>query len=201
MVSPRGTIIAIFPLMNKSIFFIISCILLISCNQDPQPKPRAFLAMEFPDPNYSQLQLGCPYVFERNDLANLKDARGNKACWVNLDYPLLNATLFITYQPVNNNLDSLLMDAQRLPLQHTIKADYIEGDIYENPTNQTYGMFYEVEGNAASQAQFYVTDSVRHFMTGSLYFNLKPNFDSIMPAAAYLKKDMKHLMETLEWQN
>lgn len=156
--------------------------------------------MEYPEPAYAQLQIGCPYVFERNNLANLKAARGNNDCWINLDYPLLNATLFITYQPVSNNLDSLLMDAQRLPLQHTIKADYIEGDVYVNPRNKTYGMFYEVEGNAASQAQFYITDSVKHFMTGSLYFNQKPNFDSIMPAAAYLKKDMRHLVETLKWQ-
>lgn len=156
--------------------------------------------MEYPEPEYSQLQIGCPYVFERNELANLKAARGNNECWINLDYPLLNATLFLTYQTVNDNLDSLLMDAQRLPLQHTIKADYIEGDVYVNPSNETYGMFYEVEGDAASQAQFYITDSVKHFITGSLYFNQKPNFDSIMPAAAYLKNDMRHLMETMEWQ-
>jgi gliding motility-associated lipoprotein GldD len=117
-----------------------------------------------------------------------------------LEYPLLNASIFLTYQQVNNNLDSLLQDAQKLPLQHTIKADFIEGDVYTNPKNRTYGMFYEVDGDAASQAQFYLTDSTTHFMTGSLYFNHKPNFDSIMPAAAYLKKDLKRMIETMEWQ-
>jgi len=60
-------------------------------------------------------------------------------------------------------------------------------------------MFYEIDGNAASQAEFYITDSTKHFLTGSLYFNQRPNFDSIMPAAAYIKKDMRHLMETLKW--
>ena len=44
----------------------------------------------------------------------------------------MNGVIFITYQPVKNNLDSLLMDAQKLPLQHTIKADVIEGDVYTN---------------------------------------------------------------------
>lgn len=84
-------------------------------------------------------------------------------------------------------------------MQHTIKADVIEGDVYTNELHNTYGIFYEVDGNAASQAQFYLTDSTDHFLTGSVYFNSLPNFDSIVPAAEYLKTDMRHLMESLRW--
>ena len=61
-------------------------------------------------------------------------------------------------------------------------------------------MFYEVTGNAASQAQFYVTDSINHFVTGSLYFYAKPNYDSIYPAANYLQKDIRRIMESMEWK-
>lgn len=186
--------------MHRLLFILIIALFLTSCKDDTLPKPKAFLALEYPGPEYAAVDFGCPYNFEKNEIANINAAKGRNPCWLNLDYPLLDATLFITYQRVNGNLDSLLMDAQRLPLQHTIKADFIEGDIYINPDKKTYGMFYEVEGNAASQAQFYITDSTAHFITGSLYFNQKPNFDSIMPAAAYLKQDIKHLMETLEWQ-
>jgi len=63
-----------------------------------------------------------------------------------------------------------------------------------------YGMFSQVGGDAATNAQFYVTDSVNHFVTGSMYFYAKPNFDSIMPAASYLKDDMRNIMETLKWR-
>lgn len=185
---------------NLIVIFLISTFL-VSCKEDNLPKPRAFLALNYPEAKYAPFTPSCPFRFERNAITQILPAKGNVSCWINLDYPLLDATVFITYQTVNNNIDSLLMDAQKLPLQHTIKADFIEGDIYTNPTHNTYGMFYEVDGNAASQAQFYLTDSVNHFVTGSLYFNEKPNFDSIMPAAAYLKKDMKHLMETLQWQD
>lgn len=178
-------------------FFFFVC---MSCADDPQPKPKAFLSMEYPVAEYETIQKDCPFVFEKNKWASLKKPAGSKNCWLNLNYELLNGTIFITYQPVHNNLDSLLRDAQKLPLQHTIKADAIEGDIYTNTYNNTYGMFYEVSGNAASQAQFYLTDSIRHFLTGSIYFNAKPNFDSILPAAQYLKQDMRHLMETLEWR-
>ena len=80
-------------------------------------------------------------------------------------------------------------------------ADVIEEFVYENPERRVYGMFYDVGGNAASQSQFYVTDSINHFITGSLYFYAKPNYDSILPAVEYIKKDMIQMMETLEWND
>lgn len=174
--------------------------LLVSCAESPQPKPAGFLALEYPVATYESVIHDCPYQFEKNSVARISKSRGANPCWVNLDYREMNATIFITYQQVQNNLDSLLSDAQKLPLQHTIKADAIEGDMYMNDYNKTYGMFYEVTGDAASQAQFYLTDSTRHFLTGSIYFNVEPNFDSISPAAHYLKQDMRHLMESLHWR-
>jgi len=171
-----------------------------SCKDENLPKPNGFLALNFPTAEYGVFDSGCNYEFEVNRIAHIQQAKGNVPCWFNIHYPLMDATVFITYQPVNNNIDSLLMDAQRLPLQHTIKADYIEGDVYSNSLQRVHGMFYEVEGNAASQAQFYITDSVKHFMTGSLYFNKRPNYDSIMPASEYLKRDIQHLIETMKWQ-
>ena len=180
------------------VFLVLLCF--SSCKEEVLPKPKAFLDLEFPQAKYTETQLDCPYNFEVNTFATITNARGNVPCWINLNYPKLNASIFITYQEIHNNLDSLLMDSQKMPLQHTIKADFIEGDVYVNPEHKAYGMFYEIEGDAASQAQFYITDSVKHFMTGSLYFNQKPNYDSIMPAAVYLKADIKRLMETLKWR-
>lgn len=186
--------------MRKVIVVFMVLISFTACKDDVLPKPKAFLDLEFPPQVYNVTKLQCPYSFEVNTLATIANAKGDMPCSINLSYPKLNASIFITYREVRENLDSLLMDSQKMPLQHTIKADFIEGDVYVNPVHRTYGMFYEVEGNAASQAQFYVTDSVKHFMTGSLYFNQKPNYDSIMPAAAYLKADIKRLMETLIWR-
>lgn len=186
--------------MKKTIFILIIFIAFISCKDEVLPKPKAFLDLKFPAPEYVETNLDCPYSFELNAIAKIVKPKVAVPCWINLNYPKLNASVFITYQEVHNNLDSLLMDSQKLPLQHTIKADFIEGDVYVNPEHKTYGMFYEIDGDAASQAQFYITDSVKHFMTGSLYFNQKPNFDSIMPAASYIKSDIKRLMESLKWR-
>ncbi|CAL68517.1 gliding motility lipoprotein GldD [Christiangramia forsetii] len=186
--------------MRKLILaFIGISFLFSSCKNDVQPKPKAFLALEYPEAKYDQVDIGCPYIFDKNMLAKVAPSRNRIPCWIQLDYENMKGSIFITYQPVKNNLDSLLTDAQKLPLQHTIKADVIEGDVYTNKLHSTYGMFYEVDGDAASQAQFYLTDSTNHFLTGSVYFQSLPNFDSIVPAAEYLKKDIRHLMESLRW--
>lgn len=187
--------------MKNLIPIFILALFLISCGDDTTPKPRGFLALEYPEAKYEPVDLDCPYMFEKNELAEIVRARGGNDCWINLEYDRMRGTIFITYQPVRNNLDSLLRDAQKLPLQHTIKADIIEGDLYTNPEHNTYGMFYEVAGDAASPAQFYLTDSVRHFITGSMYFRAQPNFDSILPAASYMRTDIRYLMESLRWKS
>lgn len=177
-----------------------------SCGEDPIPKPKAFLNLEYPEAKYTKVESDLPFTFEKNLLAKdeviIKKLRDDASYGLNIEYPRLKGTVYITYKKVQNrkNLINLLRDAQNFTQEHTQKADGIEGDLYENPNNRVYGMFYQVDGNAASQSQFYVTDSVNHFVTGSLYFYTKPNFDSILPAADYLKKDIQHIMETIKWK-
>lgn len=123
-------------------------------------------------------------------------------CGINIVYPPMKATLYLTYQQVKeNNLNSLLVDAQKLAYGHNIKAN----EIFEQPRvdsiNDVYGMFYIINGEAASQSQFYVTDSIRHFISGALYFETKPNFDSIYPAVVYLRDDIRRIMETVSWKD
>jgi gliding motility-associated lipoprotein GldD len=186
----------------KKCVVIVMVLMLMSCGEeDTTPKPRAFLALNYPEAKYEATNFNCAYNFEMNTLVEVKSSRNNIPCWIDLEYKDLNGTIFVTYQHIDNNLDSLLADAQKLPLQHTIKADAIEGDVYTNEIQDVYGMFYEVTGDAASQAQFYLTDSVNHFVTASAYFRTRPNYDSIIPAADYLKKDMKHMIETFRWGN
>jgi gliding motility-associated lipoprotein GldD len=48
--------------------------------------------------------------------------------------------------------------------------------------------------------QFYVTDSINHFLSGALYFSSQPNYDSILPAIDYLRSDVRKLLETLRWK-
>jgi len=176
-----------------------------ACGNDPLPKPKAMLRLEYPEPEYQRVDVPLPFTFDKNVLADkiskIKLDGVNNTSGVDINYTSMKGTIYLTYKKVNDsNLIQLLTDAQNLTQKHTIKADEIQGNLYENPKKNVFGMFYEVGGNAASQSQFYVTDSIKHFLSGSLYFYAKPNYDSIYPAAIYLKNDIKRLMESIEWK-
>lgn len=187
--------------MFKRIITFLAMIMLLllsfSCKNDVVPKPSGYLRLDYPVAKYVNFENECPFAFEINSDAIIK---GEKDCGVTISYPKMKATIYLTYKPVNNNIDKLLRDAQKLTYEHVIKADDILEQPYLNPGKKVYGMFYQVDGNAATNSQFYVTDSTKHFVTGSVYFYAKPNFDSIMPAASYVKNDMQRLMETLKWK-
>lgn len=187
---------------------ILTLLCLVSCGQEPIPKPHAYLRLDYPQANYTRESLNIvPFTFEKNALASkvtVKSIKSDtKSYGVTLEYPTMKGTIYLTYKEVENSkerLTSFLRDAQNFTQEHTIKADEILERQYENKEYQVYGMFYEVGGNAASQSQFYVTDSINHFLTGSLYFYAKPNYDSILPAANYLKNDIAHIMESIKWK-
>lgn len=182
--------------MRTGLFIFLSlCIL--SCEDAVTPKPAAQLQLNYKKAKYAAFENECPYLFHINTDAIIKQ---NKPCCFEVHYPKMKATIFLTYKPVQNNIDTMLRDAQNLTYKHVIKADDIMEQPYLNPEKKVYGMFYLLRGNAATNAQFYATDSTKHFVTGSVYFYAKPNFDSIMPAANYIKDDMRRLMESLNWK-
>lgn len=174
------------------------CLILgIACQKNVQPKPYGFLALEYPAPDYTNYSAACKYTFDLNDWTTVKNI---KNCDLEIHYPQMKATVFVNYRPVEDNLNLLLKDAQKLTYEHFIKADGILEQPYINPNKKVYGMFYEVAGDAATNVQFYATDSVKNFLVASLYFYAKPNFDSILPAANYIKEDMRQMMESLRWE-
>ncbi|MGH2667214.1 gliding motility lipoprotein GldD [Flavobacterium sp.] len=177
--------------------FIAISVCIVSCKDDVLPKPKSYLSLNYPEPSYAQFDANCGYSFNYNTIGNVI-TEGD--CNFKIEYPKLKATVYLNYKPVKNNIDLLLRDAQKLTYEHVIKADGISEQPYVNKFKNSYGMFYEVGGNAASQSQFYLTDSTKHFLVGSVYFYAKPNFDSVLPAAEYVKNDLRVLMESLKWK-
>lgn len=188
---------------NFTLLFLL--ILIVSCGKDPVPKPKALLRLEYPRQQYVAVNAKLPFTFEKNsfatDITSIKVSKDMTSYGLDISYPSLKGTIYLSYKKIQNNaLETYLKDAQNITQKHAQKADEIVETPYENLSSRVFGMFYEVGGNAASQSQFYVTDSISHFVTGSLYFYTKPNYDSILPAADYLKKDIQHIMETIRWK-
>ncbi len=187
--------------MSKNQLSILALLMVLfsvfSCKNEVLPKPASYLRLDYPEAKYANFESKCPFTFEMNSDAIIK---GEKDCGFTITYPKMKATIYLTYKPVNKDINKLLRDAQKLTYEHVIKADDILEQPFLNHTKKVYGMFYQVDGNAATNSQFYVTDSVKHFVIGSVYFYAKPNYDSIMPAASYVRNDMQRLMETLKWK-
>jgi gliding motility-associated lipoprotein GldD len=80
-----------------------------------------------------------------------------------------------------------------------MKADEIFENYISKPGKS--GIFYELDGSTATNAQFFITDSTHHFLRGALYFNSVPNIDSLKIVVDFIKKDILHLINTTSWKS
>jgi gliding motility-associated lipoprotein GldD len=149
--------------------------------------------------NYQEFNLDCPYSFEYSSLAIIKMKDTNR-CWLNIYYPDYKATIYLTYIDLDNNLKEQLDQSQKLAYEHQIKATRIDRILIENDSNDVYGLKYNLDGDVASNVQFYLTDSTNHFLRGALYFDTYVNADSLRPVVEYMDKDIQRLITSLKWK-
>lgn len=185
-----------------------SCILslfLFSCERDYLPKSLGYNRIELPAQEYQALPDSFPYSFEYSKHARLlKDTswiRGRY--WIEIYYPTLKADVHVTYKKLDGKdqlLKELLNDAYVLTAKHQIKASAIDEVITRTPKGHT-AVIAELEGEVPSQFQFTITDSTENFLRGALYFNAKVNNDSLEPAIEFMKKEIMHMINTIDWKN
>lgn len=170
-----------------------------SCREEYSPKPYGYYRIDFPEKDYQPLIEDFPYHFQIAAEATIETDKESDAepYWINIYYPAYNARIHLSYKKIDN--DSALIhyqeDCHRMAYSHTIKAESINERFLQH--DDVYGLIYLIEGNTASSTQFFVTDSVKHFLRGSLYFNVRPNKDSLAPVINYLREDIVNLMETI----
>jgi len=182
----------------------LALLLLISCGgNDYIPKPRGFFRIDFPEKEYHLFDSVCPYTFEYPVYANIVPDRNPMAepYWINVEFPAFHGILHLSYKPVNNNLSQYFEDARSFVTKHIPKADDIIPTEYHNDSNNVHGIVYDIKGSGvASSYQFCVTDSVRHYLRGALYFSTVPNNDSLAPVLDFVRADMNHMLSTLKWK-
>lgn len=186
---------------------LMSCVFLSACGGDDDdtiaPKPRAYFRLSFPEKKYVKYDSICPFTFEMPAYSKMDNDHypGAEPCWLNLNFPTFNGTLHLSYKPVNGNIKGYLEDTYTLASKHQIKASGIEEQMISKDSNKVYGLIYDIEGNAASSIQFFLTDSTKHFIRGALYFNAVPNTDSISPVVNFIKEDIYHMIGTFKWKD
>lgn len=202
--------------MKKVIALFIPALLLFAAcngNHDYSPKPRGYFRIYYPKKDYRPYESNYPFTFlyptyaviEKDTLPTLqkKDKKlMNMKYLLNMQFPQFNGTLHLSYESITSKkvFDELTEDARTFAFKHTVKATGIDQGIIHYPDRKLYGVYYTIDGNAASSIQFYITDSVKNYMRGALYFNTTPRLDSIQPVLNFVKKDVDTLIKTFKWK-
>ncbi|MCB0698123.1 MAG: hypothetical protein KDC07_12210 [Chitinophagaceae bacterium] len=197
--------------MNRYIVLLLVCAFFISCRPEVYtPKPRGYFQIDLPEKSYTTFDsAGFPYKFEYPTYGKIvtnPDFFGDKPenpYWINIEFPSIGGKIYISYKYINkdNTLEKVNGDFYHMTYTvHEKKADYIQDFYHNDNERKVYSAFFNVTGDAASAYQFYATDSVQNYMRGALYFEATPNADSLKPVNEFLKKDISHLIETIEWK-
>jgi len=198
----------------------------LACNSPYVPRERGYFRIDLPRRSYVAFDsAGFPFAFEypvygriTRD-STLLDDNPDNPYWVNIDFPDFNGRIHLSYKSiggssvykvkagdgyrdsvVRNTFDGLTGEAYRMTFKHTVKASGISDSLFRT-ANGISGVQFRVAGNAATASQFFVTDTVRHFLRGALYFDATPNADSLSVVIDFLEEDMRHLLRTLRWKN
>ena len=204
---------------------ILISIVLLSCNEPYVSKKRGYFTIGFPERKYQLFdEPGMPYSFEYPVYAKIIqdttyfDNNPENTYWRNIDFPQFHSRVFLSYKAIGgkalyklkqngmykdslaiNVFDKMVADAFTLTNKNDVIANSIKDSLVHTP-NGISGVFFKVGGNAATAKQFFLTDSIKHFIRGALYFDVTPNADSLKPVQDFLQTDLEHIINTFRWK-
>ena len=182
---------------------LLFLVLVGACGETYLPKPMGYNRIDLPEREFEALEMNLPYTFQHSTHVQVEPDSFNMAekNWINLHYTSLGARIHLTYKPITGGrqtLKSYLDDALTLTFKHQIKAYGIDESVVRTPAGYT-GLVSELSGEVPTQFQFFVTDSTAHFLRGALYFQTAVKNDSLAPVIEYIKTDMMHLINSVEF--
>ena len=213
-------------LKKKYTLFILSVVLVAACNSNYTSKKTGYFNIDLPQKKYILFnEPGIPYSFEYPVYASIVkdstyfDANPENDYWRNIDFKNLNAKIFLSYKAVGgkalykikqpngsykdstgvNRYDKMINDAFNLTNKNDDVATSKKDSLFTT-ANKVSGLLFKLGGNAATQRQFFMTDTTKNFIRGALYFYASPNADSVKPVVDFIQKDIDHLITSFRWK-
>ncbi len=209
----------------RIIVAVLTILIGFSCNSPFTPKPRSYYRIDMPKHAYQSFdEPGYPYSFEYPVYAKISkdstlfDDNPDNPYWINIDFPQFNGRIYVSYKTiggssvyklktdkgykdstVKNSFEGLREEAFKMTYKHTPKASSINDSLFTTVKGVS-GVYFSVGGNAATGNQFFLTDTVKHFLRGALYFDASPNADSLQPVNEFLKQDLMHIISSFSWK-
>ncbi|MCA6363079.1 MAG: gliding motility lipoprotein GldD [Bacteroidetes bacterium] len=182
---------------------------LAGCDDDDDevqtPRPRGYFRIALPEKKWVSYDAECPYTFEMPDYARVTRSMSNtpEPCWRDVQMDRFGATVYLSYKEITNDtmLEELINTSWQLTEKHRSKAQGRKEMEVIRPEDKVYGTLVDVGASAATAIQFYLTDSTKHFIRGSLYFMAVPNKDSLKPVLDFIRQDVEHITQTLKWKD
>ena len=212
---------------KKLLFFLLAAASMAACNSTYTSKKKGYFHISLPQHSYVSFDTtGFPYSFEYPVYANIIkdstyfDSSPENPYWINIDFPNLNARIFLSYKQIGgkamykikqadgsyrdsvgiNQFDRMVNDAFNLTNKNQAVTTSIKDSLFLTRNGIT-GVFFKVGGNAATAKQFFLSDTSTHFLRGALYFDATPNADSLKPVQDFLQADIDHLLNSFRWKN
>ena len=162
--------------MRNLILVFSLVIFLYSCSNDTTPRPWGYHRLILPEHKYKLYDNpNCPYKFEIPVYGQVLN-EDNDSCFLDIDFPQFGELVY----------------------KHSKKATEIREHILERKNG--IGTFFELYGEVPTSAQFFFSDSTRFAMITSMYFKTATKNDSLKPVIDFMKKDLMHLIETIQWK-
>lgn len=179
----------------------VPVLLLVACGNDPLPKPKGYFRIDLPEASYAPWTDSATFTadlpsYARVGIRPTQDA----ARWFDVRFAGQRATVHLTWSPVGDQLQALIEDAHGFKNTHQAMAAKISSERILRAPARVFGTVFNVEGDVASPFVFYVTDSTSNFLYGALYFDARPNADSLAPVTKRIREDMLRMISTLEWR-
>ncbi len=185
----------------KYFIFLLVGATLVSCSDQGTPKPWGFHRIILPEHKYVRYDNpNCPYTFEIPVYGQVLNAK-NDSCYLDIDFPQFGARWHITtrdYYKENTDIFKAYEDYRELVYKHSKKATEINETIIEKDNGA--GVFFELYGEVPTSAQFFFGDTTRYAMITTFYFKTAMKNDSLKPIIDFMKQDLKHLIETIQWK-
>ncbi len=194
--------------MKNSLLLIALSLLVLSCSEDFTPKPKGFNHIPLPEHSYIVLSdTNSPYSFEYASIAKVyRDSLGYsdfKQHYKIIEYPEQLCKIHLTYKRIKGSIDTLnsyIGEGYRLLDGHDKKAYGFE-EVYDTTDTGLNLALFELEGDVPSQVQFMVHDSTTNFVRGALYFEVATKNDSLAPVINYVREDIRHMLDTMEFKD
>jgi gliding motility-associated lipoprotein GldD len=178
------------------------------CKDVIVPKPKGYFRIDLPAKNYIPFNeagklTDIPLEFEYPSygIVSSKGDNPSESGWFNIEFPRYKARIYLTYKDIRGDLADIIEQTYTMNVKnHITKADAINELAINDKDRRIFGILYDLKGNTATSVQFYVTDSINHYLRGSLYFDSEPNADSLAPVIDFFRADIIHLIETLKWK-